>query len=152
MNKYKRTLLTEIKYHCFYRWYNYLTDLKWKIPNIIERARFGVGFADTWSFDDYLCNLIIRGLKQIKENKGCPADIYMKYANDIIKPYTTEEIDRLAMNEWHLIEDKIILGFDMAKLMINNYEGLDHNERMLAESYRQEGFDLFKKYFMDLWD
>ncbi len=92
---------------------------------------------DTWSMDYTLSLLIVPMLKQLKEDgHGYPAVLD-------------------SFEEWHEILDKMIWSFEQAK---NGYEGyyglaLNNNEEYKAYMSRvQEGFDLFGKYYMSLWD
>ena len=147
---YQRTIWDDIRYYGFYIWWNWITDLKWKVPNCLERAYYGIGHADVWNFDYYLSTVIIRGLKQLKKyNHGCPTNIYDKYKNQI--GLSQKEIDRLAHNEWLLVLSIMIEGFESAekiicpsKLNIKKYKEL--------EIKLNKGMDLFKKYYLSLWD
>jgi len=141
MRKYKRTLLDEIKYYLYYAPKNYLDMFPKRVYWFFQRGFRGYGDNDTWDFDNYLCDVITSGLRELKKYQtGVPTEIYIKYD------------DTHAQEEWHKILDKIIEGFDCAKLLINDYCELEHEERMRAEIIRNEGFDLFKEYFMNLWD
>jgi hypothetical protein len=153
-----------IKYYCFYIWWNFLTDLKWKIPNIIQRAYRGWGDADTWDFDGYLSKIISEGCKHLKLYKhGIPGDIYDKYRNDVL--LDQNEAEFLAIKEWNEILDKIILAFDLIKQI--QYDGkrefyLPDLPEALKNKYNclskeeddamNEGMHLFIKYFFSLWD
>jgi hypothetical protein len=126
MKKYKRTLWDEIRYYCFYSWYNWLSDRPLAIKSFFQRGKRGWADKDTWDFDYYLCEVISGGLKHLKElnhSSEPPLEIY----------------------------DKIIAGFDCAKLLMDE-PGLDQKDRLYAETIRNEGFDLFKKYFNYFWD
>lgn len=141
----------DIQYYCFYIWWNKITDLKWQIPNILQRARYGVGHADVWNFDIYLCDIMMRGLKQFKKDmNGIPSDIYWKYVKH--SKLSIIEKDALAMREWSEIIDKISDGFKSAKLLVEESYNLSEVERMTLERTREEGFDLFKRYFFALND
>ena len=118
----KRTWLDEVRYFGFYIWWNWITDLKWKLPNIIQRAYYGVGYADVWSFDTYLCDVIIRGLKIQIENR---------YHID-----PTEEQYQKMINTFELHLKQV------------DYKLLDKEEQ---KQYK-EGWKLFQKYFGYLWD
>ena len=146
---YKRTLLDEVLYYCFYIWWNKITDLKWQIPTIIQRARYGVGMADWWNFDGYLCNVILRGLNQLKKYKhGIPTDIYDKYKNK--KGLTQKQKDKLAVKEWNTILDIMIRGFEVGKEIV---EGNYYGQKLRDKIYEFErGMDYFKKYYFSLWD
>jgi hypothetical protein len=148
--KYKRTLWDDIQYYGFYIWWNVLTDLKWKVPNYFERAYYGVGHADVWSFDNYLSSVILRGLKQLKKYKhGIPCDIYEKYNNQKLTP---KQKDKLAIKEWDTKLDIMIRGFEIIPKL---YEDEAMKSSNIREGYIYEferGMDLFKKYYFDLWD
>jgi hypothetical protein len=141
-----------IRYYGFYIWWNWITDLKWKIPNTIQRAYRGWGHADTWDFDRYLANVIRDGIKHLKNcQHGIPTDIYEKYRNDVL--LDQNEAEFLALKEWNEILDKIVYGFDCASLISgDSYLELSHEERNQAENAYYEGMDLFKEYFFNLWD
>ena len=119
---YKRTLLDEIRYYGFYIWWNKITDLKWKIPNLIHRAYYGWGKADTWDFDNYLANVIIGGLKHLK-----------KYSTST-EP-TPEEFDAM------------IEGFEANLLMMD-----DPSVYKELKPIFDRGMRLFHKYFNYLCD
>lgn len=92
---------------------------------------------DTWSMDYTLSLLIVPMLKQLKEDShGYPATLN-------------------SFEEWQGILDKMIWSFEQAK---NEYEGcyglaLNNNEEYKAYMNQiQQGFDLFGKYYMSLWD
>jgi hypothetical protein len=137
MKKFKRTLLDEIMYYCFYSWYNFLTDLKWKIPNLIHRAYYGWGKADTWDFDIYLAKIINEGITHIKKYKhGVPIDLFEKYGEE----KASEELDKIL--------DKIIRAFKLHLIWANTCKVLTEDEK---KEY-QEGLELFIKYMGDLWD
>jgi hypothetical protein len=137
MKKFKRTLLDEIMYYCFYSWYNLLTDLRWKIPNLIHRAYYGWGKADTWDFDIYLAKIINGGITHLKKNKnGAPVDLFEKYGDEKV----IEERDKIL--------DKIIRAFKLHLVWVDEGRILTEEEK---KEY-QEGLELFIKYMGDLWD
>jgi len=145
---FKRTLLDEIIYYCFYIWWNKLEMLPLRIKSFIQRGRRGWADADTWDFDGYLIDVIGEGLRHLKVyQNGCPTEIYDKYKN-----LSIEESDKATQKEWHEILDKIIEGFDAAKVYIEYFCELTEEERLECEKIRKEGFDLFKEYFFSLWD
>jgi hypothetical protein len=146
----ERKLINTIKYYCFYSWWNWLIDLTWKIPNIIERTYYGVGYADIWEFDVYLSKIILRGLKQIKKYKySIPGEIYQKY--DKRKDLTQKQKDTLAMKEWTKNLNNMIVGFESALKMQDSYYW--NKIRYLKLKYKHEyGLQLFKEHFQSLWD
>jgi len=124
-------------YYCFYSWYNLLTDLRWKIPNLIHRAYYGWGKADTWDFDIYLAKIINGGIPHLKKNKnGAPVDLFEKYGDEKV----IEERDKIL--------DKIIRAFKLHLVWVDEGRILTEEEK---KEY-QEGLELFIKYMGDLWD
>ena len=136
MIKNKKTLLDEIRYYGFYIWYNFLTDLKYKVPNLIHRAYYGWGKADTWDFDIYLAKIISEGITYLKKDKsGIPCDLAEKFD------------DETAIIKRDEILDKIIRAFKLHLIWVGG--------RILTEEEKleyQEGLELFIKYLGDLWD
>lgn len=146
----KRTWLDEIQYWCFYIWWNWLTDLKWRVPNYFERAYYGIGHADVWNFDYYLSTVIIRGLKQLKKYKhGCPIDIYEKYRKQ--KNLSQRQKDNLSSKEWKDILSITIKGFEAGQKLISPSKS-DIAKFDELEQRLNKGMDLFKKHYLSLWD
>jgi len=136
MNKYKRTLLDEIRYYGFYIWWNFLTDLKYKVPNLIHRAYYGWGKADTWDFDTYLAKIISEGITYLKKDKsGIPCDLAEKYDEETAIIKRDERLD------------KIIRAFKLHLIWVEDCHILTEEEQ---KEY-QEGLKLFIKYMGDLW-
>jgi hypothetical protein len=148
---YKRTLLDEIRYYCFYIWWNWLDMLPRRIYWFFQRGKRGYADCDIWNFDDYLIDVISHGLRHLKQHKeGIPPEIWKKY--DKVNDLCLEDKELGASEEWNQILDKIIEGFDSAEVMLEFGYELEHEEYMECERIRREGFDLFKEYFFNLWD
>lgn len=107
-----------------------LTDKKDKreLKFIEQRKEQGFDDSETWSLTDTICHFIIPRLKRFKiVNDGSPARIS-------------------SLNEWHIIIDKIILSLELVSR--------DNGNRIWTDTeYQQinEGLDLFREYFLDLW-
>jgi len=127
MNKYKRTLLNEIEYYCFYAPIKWL-DMSWRrVYWFLQRGYRGFGDNDTWDFDHYLATVISQGLKHFK-----------KYYHGT-KP-TKKEIDI------------IIKGFEANLKMINcnfNPKGKDY---AILQVKFHKAMELLEHYFNYLWD
>jgi len=124
----------------FFRYgiWNWLSDLKWRIPNWWQRGLNGWGFADTWRFDTYLSRIIIEGIKHLKKHQhGLPVDIAERHRKM-----------KNAEKEWNKIIDKIIRTFEI-HLKWTDY-GQFPTEKEKKEY--EEGWKLFSEYFGDLWD
>jgi hypothetical protein len=114
-----------------------ITDLKWRVPNALQRMWRGWGNADTWSFDYYLAQVIRDGVKHLRANQhGIPSGI--------CKTYTAED---QAIKEWDIVLDKIIIAFDLA---CRNIDDLDLTKE--EEEKMKEGMRLFTENFFNLWD
>ena len=151
MNKYKRTLLDEIRYYGFYIWWNWLSLRPLKIKSFFQRGFRGWADEDTWDFDLYLAEVISKGLRHLKKyHHGCPIDIYEKYKSR--KNLTQHQKDKLTTKEWKIKMDIMIRGFEIIPQL---YEIKILRNKILKEGYEYEfdrGFDMFKKYFFNLWD
>lgn len=90
---------------------------------------------DTWSMDHTLSLLIVPMLKQLKDQSGVSG-----------YPATLN-----TMEEWYEVLDKMIWSFEQSQ---NLYDiTLDSKVDYKATMDKiQEGFDLFGKYYMGLWD
>jgi len=166
--------------HCWY-WirhgiWNWLTDLKWRIPTWWHRSFHGWGYADTWGLDFYLSKVLYESLTYLKKhNHGYPVTIRPE------NPKDPNDFDSKANEEaWDKIMDKMIKTFELARHIgdtiyyfpsdewdektYQTYIGLckDFNRKWPGDKYRtmtleeskefEEGFDLFKKHFFNLWD
>jgi len=129
MKKFKRTLLNEIKYYCFYAPIRWL-DMSWRrIYWFFQRGYRGFGDNDTWDFDNYLATVISQGLRHFK-----------KYYHGT-EP-TKKEIQT------------IIDGFEANLKMMNNnlqYKPKSKEYFILKIKFHR-GMELLEKYFNYLWD
>jgi len=137
-----------------------------KIKYFIQRGRKGYSTFDLYSLSYYLADLISNALKEFKENEfmGIPTRIYEE----------SKENEKVALKKWNKILDKIIDTFETVKKITEseviyiptdtpNFKEARESFRKLAKelpakllTYKEakkyeEGFDLFKKYFLDLW-
>jgi len=152
-----KKFLNNLQYYGFYIWFNWLSDLKWKIPNYFHRAWYGWGKADTWNFDYYLSKVIYQGLLWLKFHQhGYPATYNPKtHRNDYNE------------KRWDEIMNKMIYSFRMVKEIeegnrefylkgiekkdINLFKKLNCLSKEEAKKMR-EGLNLFSKYYFCLWD
>jgi len=100
-----------------------------KRERIFKKQRIETGFDDseTWSLTDTICKFIVPRLKRFKE----------------VASFIPSDINE---TEWNIILDKIILSFELTSR--------DRGARIFTdEEFKQidEGLDLFREYFMNLW-
>ena len=106
-----------------------LTDKKDKREKEFSKQRIERGFDDseTWSLDSSIASFTVPRLKRFKEvNNGAPF--------------------QLNIEEWNIILDKMITSFE---LILENSGSCIWNEG--EEKQVNEGLDLFRNYFFDLW-
>ena len=106
-----------------------LTDNKDERETKFSEQRKEVGFDDTetWSLTDTISRFIIPRLKRFKEvNNGVPHG-------------QTEE-------SWDITLDKMILSFELTCRDSGSRDYTDEERIQL-----NEGLDLFRKYFFELW-
>lgn len=139
---------------------NYIESIPRRIKSFIQRGIRGWADSDTWEFDTYLAKVISGGVKHLRDNKtGFP----------LMGKNMSEEQSR---KEWKNILNKIIKTFKTAEKISNGdifYISPEEYDKggyieMVKEIARdvvltkqesieyEEGFDLFKKYFHNLWD
>lgn len=151
MTKFKKTLLSELKYYCFYIWWNRVKIIPFYIESFFQRGLRGWADCDTWEFDLYLAKVISQGVKHLKKyDNGIPSNIYNKYKDR--KDLTQKQKDALAIKEWKAILNNIIDGFEsMPKL----FEVKLLNNEKLRNKHMDKldlAFGLLKKHYFDLWD
>ena len=139
--------------------WNWITDLKWRIPNWWQRGQRGWGYADTWGFDFYLSKVIYGGLVHLKKHKcGYPITI-----PKIETEWT--EVDYKANEKiWDEIMDKMIYAFKLAKeigegerefykpYMDENFQKTYKCLSKEEDDAMKEGMKLFIDHFFSLWD
>lgn len=107
-----------------------LTDKKDKREPKFKEQRIERGYDDseTWSLTDTICRFTIPRLKLYKElNDGKPA----------IVP---------TFEDWNLILDKIILALELTTRNNGSRIWTDIETQQI-----NEGLNLFREYFLDLW-
>ena len=82
-------------------------------------------YQDTWNLDYYISKFILPRLKLFKKvERGYPCDLK-------------------SIDEWHDILDKMIASFEI----LATDEWNTQDEQKIVD----EGLDLFRKYYQDLW-
>lgn len=104
-------------------------DLPSVLRNYYERARWGVGHRDAWSFDTYLSGVVATGLNMLADGHSYP----LEWQEEDWSRALREHAD--ALQVWH--GDK----FD-----------LDQNEEIVAYAQAQDSMHWVASVFADLWD
>lgn len=131
--------------------FNWIKKIKW----FIQRGKRGWADCDAWSFDGYLCDIIIAGVSHLQKNmQGCPSELYDESS-------TNNECWK-----WKEKLEEIIQGFEAGKQLMNhNFMRWDEREEddllewnmdtekrdQLSRKYKR-GITVFSEYFLNLWD
>ena len=102
-----------------------------------QRARLGLAYCDTWAFDEFLLNIIIRGLRQLADNShGYPG----------VKPFDSYE-------SWTKFLLDLADKFARAKRYIYDEDDLTLTDSALASSVRaKKGHKILQEAFAELAD
>lgn len=160
-------------YYFFYRlWHNQIKTIPREIAYFCQRGWRGYSDRDCWGIDGFLMEILPPMIRKIKDNiHGCPVE----FAGEDNKHDTVED----GCIKWAAVLEKMAAGFDAAKKM-DDAEYLDkvplkegekpsghmgkiwpdvdfkyvinEEKRKLLEQQQEEGLDLFRKYFFNLWD
>jgi hypothetical protein len=110
-----------------------LRDWLRKAKNFYQRGVRGYSDQDLWSFDAFLLDIMVRGLRDFKKNGlvGHPVDI--------------------DMDKWERTIDNIADGLESGiKLMDGDYKYKNKAQRLQKEF--ENGMVLLKKHYFNLWD
>jgi len=140
----------EILWHRYF--WNWVSDLKWRIPNWWQRGQKGWGKADTWDFSLYLSKVIYEGLTHMKNNGN--GYIVWKEKD------TDEQMKARSDKVW----DSMIYAFHLAYQIENgerefnlpNAKPADRKKfKCISKKEKakmEAGMRVFIKYFHCLWD
>ncbi len=106
-----------------------------RIKNLINkyknRAKYGFFDDETWNLDYSIAKYTLPRLKRFKElNNGYPANLNSK-------------------EEWDQILDKIIRSMEITLNDDMEISSVEYMSKLYDEQL--EGYELFGKYFMNLW-
>ena len=136
-------------------------EIKW----FIQRGKRGYADCDVWGFDYYLSNIIVNGIKDLKEQvHGVPSDISRKmgesHSSDLKKSikewkrilgeiqWTFETSTKICENNWILIKDERTRGTYKKLEKDKNFRVMTKEE---CKRYKN-GWKLFQQYYFNLWD
>jgi len=119
-------------------WIEFRLKINWhNFKNLWRRWRRGAGCCDIFSLDYYLARKIIKPLKAFRNSNLGSHPSELK-----------------SVEEWEKILDEMIWAFEyILKDESGVYEDGKYNHEKTMELYEREqkGFELFGKYFRNLW-
>ena len=128
-------------------------EIQW----FFQRGKDGVADSDVWNFDYYLAKVICKGLRKLKKiSHTTPPNLTYKEWNEVLDKitYTFETYQKVIDLDYvYPLEDEKYE--ELLKYWENfNKEYRDNVHVMTNEELKkyEEGFDLFRKHFYDLWD
>lgn len=151
----------------------FLNNIKWKV----QRFKRGYSDSDVWNLDNWFLNVMPKMLKQLKDNMhGCPYDFYnaetetsdfekwekilsrmiflLREMNDetmsFKNPYA-EEMSKYLEEKYSSNKQIEEDSPEMAELT-KNYMREEERRQIDIKLRKKEFFELFSKYFYDLWD
>ena len=102
------------------------------IPHYYQRARYGVSREDVWSFDTYLAEAIVYGIRELRRvQHGYPAEMSSYEEWDAILAEMEEGFELIADWDWPYDPDEVLVEANRAKC--------------------QRALDLLHQYFHHLW-
>ena len=123
-----------------------LKEKFWDLKMKKERAKKGFCVEDTWSVYDWFLNTVPKILTELNKNRmGHPTDMADKEWGDIIDRMIfcfTEANDYTCSQTNSIDYDK-----DRDKWREREIEIVNYRDKM-----KNEGLELFSKYFWNLWD
>ena len=141
-----------------------LNDWKYEIKWAWQRVFRGYDDTSVWNLYHHISEQLPKILRQLKNNHlGCPGELFDNKAKK-----------NKECHKWEDILEKMARGFDAAVKIGNNeymkeiklkkpekdifgkdsYTGYKYDKKCYNKLYKEfeEGMELFKKYFFNLWD
>jgi len=150
------------RYYAVVRFIENIIDIPMRIKCFIQRGQRGWSDRDWWNLDYYISNILIGGLNKIKkEGNSHPPKItykeWKKVLNNMIDTFKTAQkmmdnnILYIPTNKWNKKQYKDL------KIFTKNFNKKHPEDKHRVLTKKQvkkfeEGFDLFKEYFFQLWD
>lgn len=136
------SLFSRIKYKIDRLWYN--------LRARYQRSKRGYSYGDVWNMFDWFMTTVKPMLIHLRDHGiGVPLDLYLDSEDNERKAWEdilTEMIECLDnMNEEQIYDKYDLWGKHKTK---NNYEYVND----LMNTNKDRFFELFSKYFYDLWD
>lgn len=129
---------------------NFFREIKY----FIQRGRRGFSDQDCWSFDDYLCGIIIGGLRRLKDkNNGCPSEFFDAYRKNNECKRWDDTLETMAQGfEAHRLLKEGAYQLRLRKKKTEYAIELDFMTGEQRKKKADEGMALFMKFFGALWD
>jgi len=141
--------------------YKFIRDMYLEIKWFIQRGKRGYADCDVWDFDSYLSDVIVKGLIELKENvHGVPCRFASKDGKYVDLEAWKSTIQKM-INTFHtaqLINKGTYLYLPTYKNKLSDYINLKEEKfNIITMSYEdckryEDGWQLFQKYFFNLWD
>lgn len=125
------------------RWWDAFLYIPTNIKHYYQRATRGWADCDTWDLWDYQSRVLPQALRHMAKYKnGCPSDLWDKKKKDN------------ECHKWQEILEKIAKGFEAPIKLDNLFWSEKKNKKLEKELQKEfeEGVNLFKKYYRNLWD
>ncbi len=141
----------------YYRIKHFVKETPLNVRTFLQRGKRGWGDSDVWGLSHYLSKTISETVKHLKENNhGHPCGLtegkWIDILNEISRTFDLAK--RMDENELYYIKGQL-----RRKKWQKTVDGINkkcdtHDRCMTDEEIKayERGFDLFRKYFFNLWD
>lgn len=126
-----------------------IKSLYWDLRARCQRFMRGYSYGDVWNMDDWFIRTLKPMLTHLRDY-GCGVPLDFEFHEDQWNAILSEMIDCLKLMD----EDnaKKHLGFNTAKDVCNMTIEDIRKRKDLMEKNKNRFFELFSKYFYNLWD
>lgn len=143
------SLSYSMRYTIFRPWV-VAVGLYWWCKAFIQRGWRGYADSDVWGLDSYLSEWLPSALRRLNKS-GCPASL-------VDSDHPTDEEIKEGSRRFKRILEQMAEGFEAAKQIDDlewhvrgNKEESDRRRKMMEDKERL-GFELFTKWYHNLWD
>lgn len=149
----------------FNNWHWDYFGMPFRLKFYWQRLRYGVADSDSWNFDEYLLNVITRGLKELIDGMGHPCYIYDEknkeiytyhYKYDGCEPEHTDEDTSTSSSKGAEVWDQVILdiitGLEAFKEARDNWYLTDSKEYKKCDKAFRKSMALLTNNFGSFWD
>jgi len=138
------------------KWKDILFFFRVLLPGYFQRANKGWANYDTWGLDTYLANVIADSVEHLRKNShGYPTNLTKQKWDDILKriTWTFKMAQKVSNHEVYLTKNRKQY-LKLRTMMRDNSDLYDNSIVFTHQESKKfyKGFDLFRKYFFNLWD